>query len=773
MVQNQSVLGVMHAIHEFRQNVTHQLVRLEEELTAHVTPVRFEKKDSRRPLTPHGDEKYSNGVLTPQASNGVITPTGNHACYEQGCEPRREHDSERKDKLPRVLPTTPKGTNTAPRGVAWCSLPCTSLTSQPSDCHEVSEEPEEVNKAVELWQELVETFLMQSSLKNLEGDQSDNLQSLRKAWIVDSSEKPAARRSNISKVSVNHAISEADLAALQTEFSGKTVAQNDPGKEWPFVRHPDKTFNMFYMLFGSALVMYDFTAFPTILAFDLKDTDVTKAISWLATIYWTVDIAMSCCVGYYTKYGVELRLGRIIRNYARTWMAFDVTIVTLEWALFVFALLQEQATDYGGIAGILRFNRYIRVARFFRCVRVVRIGKLVSDMMAKAYEGEMSSELTHVVARLMLLIFTMLLVSHYVACGWFAIAYWNHDDKRTWLNVRPEYSEGVGIWYAMSYHWSITQFTPATNDIAPQNLRERIFACTVVLFALVMFSNFLSSLTNALAEIRKINYSKYQEEALIKDFLHTRNVSVIVRNRTWHFYKKHYKMRKPRRHECDIPFIRDLPRSIKSDLYKEIYAPALVSYTIFEHIGRADWLLLLGVCTHALAEKSYISGQEIFSAGEVANSMLFCFAGRLSYRCDAYYLGPDMLQAPCHICETTLWCQILHLGLLMAESSCETLLINGHGFAEVCSNNLHSEPELLRRMQRYAALYVQFVIDQIEAEDPLNDVNPKHGYELQNLVDRCFQERFIRQESPGSDDGSSSFWKVSLNVGQLIANKSE
>merc|ERR1711865_1249917 len=102
-----------------------------------------------------------------------------------------------------------------------------------------------------------------------------------------------------------------------------------------------------------------------------------------------------------------------------------------------------------------------------------------------------------------------------------------------------------------------------------------------VLFALVMFSNFLSSLTNALQEIKRINVARYTEETNIREFLRYRHVSPQISNRVWHFYRKHYKTRRVLRCEKDINFFSDLPRSIRSEMYQEIYAPELMRLHVF------------------------------------------------------------------------------------------------------------------------------------------------------------------------------------------------
>merc|ERR1719181_2010605 len=68
--------------------------------------------------------------------------------------------------------------------------------------------------------------------------------------------------------------------------------------------------------------------------------------------------------------------------------------------------------------------------------------------------------------------------------------------------------------YTTSLHWSLTQFTPASMEVYPENARERTFAIVVLVFALVTFSSFVSSITNAMTHLRNMN-SEFEKQLLV------------------------------------------------------------------------------------------------------------------------------------------------------------------------------------------------------------------------------------------------------------------
>merc|ERR1712050_535388 len=97
--------------------------------------------------------------------------------------------------------------------------------------------------------------------------------------------------------------------------------------------------------------------------------------------------------------------------------------------------------------------------------------------------------------------------------------------------------------YVLSLHWSLTQFTPATTDIAPANSLERLFACLIVLFAMVTFSSFISNVTNTVNQLKVLNARKLNEEGLIRKFLQQRRISTDVGGRIQQFFQMNFNQR--------------------------------------------------------------------------------------------------------------------------------------------------------------------------------------------------------------------------------------
>merc|ERR1719330_1450843 len=62
-------------------------------------------------------------------------------------------------------------------------------------------------------------------------------------------------------------------------------------------------------------------------------------------------------------------------------------------------------------------------------------------------------------------------------------------------------------------------------EVGPQNLSERVFAVVVILFALLTFSTFVSSITSGMTRLRMLKSEKAKQEYLLRSFLKENKIS--------------------------------------------------------------------------------------------------------------------------------------------------------------------------------------------------------------------------------------------------------
>merc|ERR1719424_178516 len=135
-------------------------------------------------------------------------------------------------------------------------------------------------------------------------------------------------------------------------------------------------------------------------------------------------------------------------------------------------------------------------------VRLLRVGRL-TKVIGKLHEM-IDSEYLSIAMEIVSMIVVMMGINHFISCIWYVIAH--NADGASWINVHgfaEDELRASGRWYLYltSFHWGITQFTPASMHVQPQNTMERGYAVVVVVFALVVFSYVVGSITGSLTQL--------------------------------------------------------------------------------------------------------------------------------------------------------------------------------------------------------------------------------------------------------------------------------
>lgn len=89
--------------------------------------------------------------------------------------------------------------------------------------------------------------------------------------------------------------------------------------------------------------------------------------------------------------------------------------------------------------------------------------------------------------------------------------------------------------YTTSLHWSLTQFTPASMEVVPTNAPERTYTSCVIIFALVIFSSFVSAITGSVTALQQARERSLRNQMLLRRYLSERGVSTALVFRICHY----------------------------------------------------------------------------------------------------------------------------------------------------------------------------------------------------------------------------------------------
>mmetsp|Transcript_4094 Transcript_4094/g.8408 ORF Transcript_4094/g.8408 Transcript_4094/m.8408 type:complete len:808 (-) Transcript_4094:29-2452(-) len=529
----------------------------------------------------------------------------------------------------------------------------------------------------------------------------------RNAGRCDGDSAGNSKRSSLKDESMGKFLHR-DNPRVGDEFRSKTCMQR-------FVVRPSSFRRMAWDLSTFVVMGWDCIVLP-MQAFPLPETDFTQAMGLATTVFWTVDIISSFFTGYQEGgTHIEMRPMKIAARYMRSWFLLDLPILIIDW-LLIF----QQSVAATNLLGFARVGKALRIARVLRMLRLLRILKVVT--LLSEMTGFIHSEMMMTVFGIVKLTAAISVLNHFIACCWYFVGSY-HDAESTWaeanwvaeLERQGPLGTDLRYRYATSLHWSLTQFTPASMEIVPHNTRERTFVICVIVFALVSFSSFLSSITSSMTHLRQINYSQHQTYELVRRYITDHKVSLDLGNRIYSFIREHKRGQRKRVHEGDIAAFAAMPDTLMLYLHVEVYMPILLHHPFFQQYRDADNAGSLSVCHMCMMEKSLLSGQEHFVPGETAVTMSFVTGGKLEYAHGPEEKRFEPVSAGDRICEMVLWMQWEHRGRLTARASrtsVELMTLDSASFRSVVARTVP-----VPQCRAYARLYADRLLAAIDQDE--------------------------------------------------------
>ena len=151
-----------------------------------------------------------------------------------------------------------------------------------------------------------------------------------------------------------------------------------------------------------------------------SDYPALALFSKFEVAFWLCDIILCFFTGYSERGILVGNRSRIARRYLKTWFFPDVIVTTVDLAIEF------------GIGARFEASGSTRVLRLLRLMRVVRLGKVTRFAAFLRDRFETEGAYTHF--SLLLVMLSMMLIEHVIACGWFGLG--SLSSSNTWI-TRP------------------------------------------------------------------------------------------------------------------------------------------------------------------------------------------------------------------------------------------------------------------------------------------------------------------------------------------------
>lgn len=472
-----------------------------------------------------------------------------------------------------------------------------------------------------------------------------------------------------------------------------------------FVVRPQSNTQLFWSVCACVLIVWDMITIPLEL-FDSKElSDIQSVVNLITFTFWVIDMPLNCFFGIHHHGIVELRPSVLCRIYLSTWFGVDALIISIDISRFI-----AEAAFGGSMSSSLSSGRYLRALRILRLLRLTRIGKLQKKFTLLA--NRFFSTYVFMVLKVVSTLTLMLAINHIIACCWYGVATVNSGE--TWL-AQVDSNPSIFDYYVVSLHWSLTQFTPSTNNIAPANALERTFAVFVILLAMGFFSSFVGSITSTVNSLRSIQAAKVKQQDKLFQFFVERNMSLDLYSKVQEVIKTE-KLAEVRLHETEVEIVNTLPERFRMQLHEEMFMNSLLKLQCWpKNLPNHEVSLFLRrVCHDAMSEMVVKRGEDLFLPHGECHSMYLVEPGN-AFKYALHGRG-SVVEPGESLCLPSLWAEWHYCGRCTAEFGpgyCTR--VHGEIFANLAA-------KLAGQVGRYLQIFGILLIGAVEAEEEIDDL---------------------------------------------------
>lgn len=414
------------------------------------------------------------------------------------------------------------------------------------------------------------------------------------------------------------------MVDTKSRLALQTWRDDDQAESRPCcIVHPSSKGRLMWDLMAMIVLMYDLVMVP-MQVFDMPESSALEALAIVVSIYWTFDISANLVTAIYVSGRLVTKHTTIWKHYAKTWLAFDIFVVTTDWiALTESASSATDSRESVSMARGIRSGRVLRMLRFIRLLRIMKLKRILDDLRSHLN----SATLLFFVSIAQLFFFTMFL-THMLACLWYAIG----DVQDGWVVENGLSGQPLGLTYLKSFQWSLSRLHPSTmrDNMNLKTDPERMFALLASFGALLFSALFISNTTNTMAKFSRLRKEKSQKLTAIGEYcaLHGIGTDLAVKLKKY-IEREEERKRQAQAHET-LGTI--LPSAMLRVLYHTSRSPILCEHTFFMGLRQDHPGTEIDICLHALKEMSYLAGDEIFETGYLSTRMYMVTIGQLIYR---------------------------------------------------------------------------------------------------------------------------------------------
>jgi hypothetical protein len=423
------------------------------------------------------------------------------------------------------------------------------------------------------------------------------------------------------------------------------------------------------------LVLLSCFLVPYHLAFLHKIGDIQQGLMVAISFLFLVDIVLTFRTSYRSA-GAEVLDKNLIRgHYLKGTFWLDL-LANFPLGIF-FWLAGDPEVAGSSLVLWVRLFALLRVVRFFVILRRW-------ESLSWTHPGYL---------RVLKYMAVVLVLTHCIACLWFATAYIDGFPRDSWVVAAGITDLDPVSQYIRSLYWTITTMTTVGyGDISPGRTVEYLLAIVIMLMGASLYAFIIGGVASLLSNLQAAKNSHWEHMESVEQYLRARRVPSHLAMRVHNYYEYLWD-----RHQGlnEQNLLADLPESLRLDIMLHLARDVLKKVPLFKHCSPQ----LRDVLLMSLKPATFAPGNFLLRENEAKKSILFIVSGDVEIVAGENQQTFSTMGAGDYFGYLSLALGESPSGSVRASDYCEALILDKTAYDRISSEY----PEFLQVMKKVSA----------------------------------------------------------------------